>query len=116
MTNESLRNFCLSLLATEEDIKWDNNFCFTIGKKMYCIEDTSGEFGIVFKCSEEDFALLLERDGIIQAPYFARNKWVKVDKPGTLNKGEWTEYIKKSYDLVASKLTRKLKAELGLTA
>jgi predicted DNA-binding protein (MmcQ/YjbR family) len=116
MTNDTIRSFCLSLPATEEDVKWGNDLCFTVGKKMYCVEDTSGTFGVAFKCSDEDFALLLERDGIIPAPYLARNKWVKVQKAGALSKDEWFDYVKKSYEYIKAKLTRKMKADLGLSA
>jgi predicted DNA-binding protein (MmcQ/YjbR family) len=76
--------------------------------------NTTENISVCFKCSEEDFNLLCERDGIIQAPYLARNKWVLVQKASALNKNEWKQFIKTSYDLVAAGLSKKLKIELGL--
>ena len=114
MTTEALQQFCLSLPATSEEVKWEHNLCFMVDKKIFCLTDIVYEFGIAFKCSEEDFAELLERDGIIQAPHMARNKWIKVVRPDALTKDDWKEYIQKSYNLVAAGLSKKRRAELGL--
>ncbi len=114
MTNEFFRTYCFSLPSTTEEVKWEHDLCFMIGAKMYCVAATDGTFGVSFKCSEEDFNSLLERDGIIPAPYLARNKWVKIENPAALSKREWEEYLKKSYKLVSLKLTRKVKMDLGL--
>ena len=114
MNNESIRNFCLTLSKITEDIKWESSLCFCIGKKIFCMMNTTGNISVCFKCAEEDFNLLCERDGIIQAPYLARNKWVLVQKVSALNKNEWEQFIKTSYDLVAAVLSKKLKVELGL--
>ena len=113
MNIESLRNFCLSLPKVTEDVKWGSDLCFLIGGKMFCVTGTGSEMRTSFKCDEEDFNELCERDGVIQAPYLARNKWVQIQKSSALNKTEWEHYIKKSYRLVASKLPKKMKQELG---
>ncbi len=104
----------MGLPATVEDIKWGADLCFTIAKKMYCVSGMDGSFKVAFKCSDEDFELVLERDGITPAPYFAKNKWVTVNKGGALTKEEWKDYILKSYKLIASKLPKKVQAALGL--
>jgi predicted DNA-binding protein (MmcQ/YjbR family) len=76
--------------------------------------NTTENISVCFKCAEEDFNLLCERDGIIQAPYLARNKWVLVQKASALNTNEWKQFITTSYDLFAAGLSKKLKMELGL--
>jgi predicted DNA-binding protein (MmcQ/YjbR family) len=81
---------------------------------MFCVINTHANFSVFLKCTEEDFNQLCERDGIIPAPYLARNKWVYVQKPSALNKNEWSYFIRISYQLVAAGLTRKLRNELGL--
>ena len=111
---ETLQNFCRGLKGTQEDIKWGHDLCFTIGTKMYCVTGVDGPFGTSFKCSDEDYAALIERDGIIPAPYMARNKWVMVQKQSALSSEEWKSYITKSYQLISAKLTGKVKKELGL--
>ena len=44
----------------------------------------------------------------------ARAKWVQVTKPAVWNRNQWEAYIKGSYELVAAKLTKKQRQELGL--
>jgi len=114
MNIEQLRAFCLSLPKVTEDVKWGNDLCFLIAGKMFCVTGTGANMMTSFKCDEEDFTELCERDGIIPAPYMARNKWVQVQKTSALSKSEWEAYIKKSYRLVASKLPKKTQKELGL--
>jgi predicted DNA-binding protein (MmcQ/YjbR family) len=115
MNIEQLRTYCLSLNGTTEDVKWGQDLCFCIGAKMYCVTGADGEGGTSFKCSDEDFVTLQEREGIIPAPYMARNKWVRVEKPGALTKDEWKHFVLQSYKIISSKLPKKLKVELGLT-
>lgn len=114
MNLEQLRKYCLALPATVEDIKWGADLCFTIATKMYCVAGMEAPMKASFKCSEEDFNTLIERDGIIPAPYMARNKWVMVEKASVFSKSEWEDRIYKSYVLVASKLPRKVQQELKL--
>ena len=35
MNIEQLRKFCLSFPGATEDIKWGNDLCFCVGKKMF---------------------------------------------------------------------------------
>ena len=114
MNIEWLRSFCLSLPGATEDVKWGNDLCFLIGAKMFCVTVTSGETMVSFKCDDQDFNELCERDGIIPAPYLARNKWVQVQRSSALNKKEWEQYIQESYRLVATGLSKKLQKELGI--
>lgn len=111
---DQLREYCLSLRCTEEDIKWGHDLCFTIGSKLYCVTAANGDGGTSFKCTDEDFELLQERDGIIPAPYMARNKWVMVESSSALTKAEWKHYIKQSYDLVVAILSKKTRLKLGI--
>ena len=114
MNVDQLREYCTPLKDTQEDIKRGYDLCFTIGSKMYCVTGVNGEGATSFKCSDEDFALLLERDEIIPAPYLAKNNWVMVQKSSTLNKEEWKHYISQSYKLAGAKLPKKFKVEFGL--
>jgi len=88
MDNELLREFCLKLPHTTEDIKWVENLCFSIGGKLYCLTSLDEEFSVSLKVSDEDFNELVSRNGIIQAPYFARNQWINIKDPGALASDE----------------------------
>ena len=65
-----------------------------------------------FKCSDEGFAELVEREGIDPAPYMARAKWVALQTFDALSDREIQERISKSYDLVFVKLTKKAQADV----
>lgn len=114
MNIEFLRKLCSSLPGTSEDVKWGNDLCFLVGKKMFCVTGLGGEGGVSFKVSDEEFEELIQKDGIIPAPYMARNKWVNVSSAKSLTKKDWEHFIKQSYELVAAKLTKKEKKDAGI--
>jgi predicted DNA-binding protein (MmcQ/YjbR family) len=114
MEIDALRRFCLSLPATTEDVKWDNDLCFSVGGKMYCVAVLDAPFNCSFKVSDEEFEELSNTDGFMPAPYMARAKWVLVTNPSKLNKKDWEQYIKQSYELVKQKLTKKVREQLGI--
>lgn len=114
MDIEWLRNICLSLPATSEDIKWGNNLCFMVAEKMFCLADLDHPQKISFKVRDDVFEELSMTEGFIPAPYMARAKWVLVQDISRLTKKEWEEYIVQSYTLVKNKFSKKLRRELGL--
>lgn len=111
MNTDQLRLYCLSLPSTTEGIKWEH-LCFMIADKLFCIGDFEDDGGMGFKVSPEDFELLTEKEGIIQAPHFAKGQWVMVISRHTLKATEWKLYLKKSYDLVVAKLPKKIREGL----
>lgn len=114
MDIEFLRVICNKFPAVTEDIKWGNDLCFCVGTKMFCVTSLEPPFKVAFKVRDEEFEELSNSEGFIPAPYMARNKWVLVDDPTRMSKKEWEERIGTSYELISSKLTGKLKAELGI--
>jgi predicted DNA-binding protein (MmcQ/YjbR family) len=96
MTQSDLEKFCSGLKGTTRDIKWGNDLCYSVGKKMYCATSLKGDPTISFKATPEEFAELTERDGIIPAPYAARYHWVMVQKSKSLSPKGWKSYIKKN--------------------
>ncbi|MBL8149593.1 MAG: MmcQ/YjbR family DNA-binding protein [Blastocatellia bacterium] len=114
MNIEELRTYCLSLPHATEDIQWGDNLLFRIGGKMFLIVnlDPASEVKFSFKCSPEKYIELLEIEGIIPAPYLARYKWVAIESFDLLGSREIKQLIKASYDMVASKLSKKIKSQL----
>jgi len=114
MDIESLRKHCLSFPNATEEIQWGADLVFKIGGKMFAVTDTNGtpQGRVSFKCTPEKFAELIERDGIIPAPYVARYHWVYVEKPDALPKSELKELIKLSYEMVLAKLPKKIRDQL----
>jgi predicted DNA-binding protein (MmcQ/YjbR family) len=115
MNIEQIEKLGLSGLGVIEDVKWGNDLCFCIAQKMFCVAGMSQPLVVSFKCSEDDFQELCEREEIVPAPYLARNKWVLVKKASSLTEREWEKYLKKSYQLVAAKLPLKKQKELGIS-
>lgn len=113
MEIEFFQKICLSLPAVTEDIKWDN-LVFSVGGKMFCMLSLEPPSRCSFKVSDQAFDEMSNREGFMPAPYLARAKWVLVTHPSRLNKKEWEELIKQSYDLVKMKLTKKQKIKFGI--
>jgi len=113
MNIEQLRDFCLALPHTTEDVKWGNDLCFCIAEKMYCATRLEGEFALSFKVPPHEFDELTQRVGIIPAPYLARYKWVYVKRSDALSHQEFERFVKQSYQLVKSKLPKKIQDQLG---
>lgn len=114
MDIETLRNFCQSLPAATEDIKWDNDLCFSVGGKMFLVIGLEPPHRFSFKVPDEEFEERSTREGFMPAPYMARAKWVSTESPSRLKKKESEQFIRQSYELVKAKLTKKVKADLGL--
>ncbi len=79
---------------------------------MFCVTEADADNGASFKVREEEFDAMIEIEGIIPAPYLARNKWVLVLDFSRLSDSEWTHYVYQSYELVKSKLPKKIQDNL----
>src|SRR5882724_3569147 len=112
MTIEDIRLIALKLPHAKEDIKWGSDLCFCIAGKMFCVTSKEGECKFSLKVEAEEFDELCQRQGFIPAPYMARNKWVLIDSSAKLSKKELEGLIKKSYELVKSKLPKKTQEKL----
>ncbi len=113
-----VRAFCLSLPHATEDVQWEHNLLFRISGKMFCIanlEPGISRTKIAFKCTPEKFAELVEIEGIIPAPYMARNHWVAMIEIDALRQSEVKELIRSSYQLILEKLPKKTQAGLSAT-
>src|SRR6266478_9248554 len=114
MNTETLRTFCLSLPQVTEDIKWGHDLCFLIAEKMFTVASLdSDDHCVSFKCTPEKFAELIEMEGIIPAPYMARNHWVAMVEIHALRQAEVKELIHNSYQLVFGRLSKRLQGELS---
>ncbi len=111
---EELRKYCLSLPKVTEDIKWGNVLCFSVGGKLFLVVSLDElPLAVSFKVSDEDFEEMSSRDGFMQAPYFAKNKWVKVLEIDSISLHDWNKHILNSYNLIKLKLTKKLQSEIN---
>jgi predicted DNA-binding protein (MmcQ/YjbR family) len=109
-----LRAFALALPHTTVVRQWGEHLVFKVAGKMFLLIGLDGEVieTLSFKCSPEDLARLTDLDGIVPAPYLARASWVQVQDLGALRPVELEQQIRASYDLVWSRLPKKVRAEL----
>lgn len=70
---------------------------------------------IVVKVDPGDFDFLTSLPGVSQARYFAKGHWVAIREGSAMPDDEVRECIADSWALVAAKLTRKARAELGIS-
>lgn len=113
MNIEELRSFCLSFRGTSEAIKWESNLTFMVAHKIFVfssIDHTPTRCSV--KVDPEQFEELLEDNNFIQAPYLAKRQWVQVLDIQLVNSELLRTLISNSYELVKSKLTKKLQKEI----
>jgi len=114
-----VRACCLAQPHATEDVQWEHNLLFRIAGKMFCIanlEPGVSPTKIAFKCTPEKFAELVEIEGIIPAPYMARNHWVAMIEMDALRQPEIKKLIQASYQLILEKLPKNKQAALGATS
>ena len=102
---EWIRKLCLSLPDATENIQWAEDLCFKVRGKLFTIVDLSpGNLApVCLKCTPEKFDELLEVEGISQAPYVGRYKWILLGNSNILSATELEALIRQSYDLVVAK-------------
>lgn len=111
---DELREYCQSFPGFSEDVKWESNLCFCVAERIFVIFSLDAiPTAAAFKVSSQNFEALMERDGFKQAPHFAKGQWISITNINLLSKREWQHYLKASYDLVRSRLTKKQQQELG---
>lgn len=115
MTYKEVEKFLKSLKHTTMVVQWGDHHVYKIGGKVFAVVGGSGdaEPGLTFKAGEASFDILTRQKGIVQAPYMARNQWVKLERLSALKDKELKAYLERSYHLIASGLTKKMRVSLG---
>ncbi len=116
MNITQIQKFCAALPHAKGERKWKIDLVYTIGSKMFAIvsTDRAGVSHVGFKVDNDLFLQYADRPGFIPAPYLARAKWVQLRDLKAVSDVELKALLRRSYDLVARKLTKKLRAEFGL--
>ena len=108
-----VRNLCLKFPHATEEVTWGADLTFRITGKIFAVTVLEpAPVWLSFKCTPENFAELTERQGIIPAPYMARNMWVALQTRDALSRDELSVLLRESYDLVFAKLPRKIQVDV----
>jgi len=123
MNVELLRAFLLLLPHVEETMQWGDNLVFwvgdkAIGGKMFALANLSPDSrGVLsFAAGPEHYAELLEIEGVLPAPYFARIYWVAIQRYDVLSSNELKERLRNAHTLTYDKLPKRVKDVLALPA
>ena len=116
MDERSLRKLCADWPGVTAEIKWDDDLIFMVAGKMFCGLCVKGTHKgkLAFKVEQERFLEFTDRPGILPAPYMARNKWVNLETLDAWPDDELAEHLTIAREIVAGKLTKKARKELGL--
>lgn len=116
MTYSDVETFCLSLTGAKLDMPWSDTRVFKIGGKMFAVIVLDGKrpWGLWFKTSPDSFEILTRLRGIGPCPYFARACWVEMKGLKALKPDELLAYLRRAHALVAAKLSRKMRKNLGI--
>jgi predicted DNA-binding protein (MmcQ/YjbR family) len=99
-----------ALPAVTHVVQWGASDVYKVGGKVFAIV---GDEGVSFKVSPVGFVALTEGGPGRQAPYCAKGHWVNVPFP-ELTRADAQDWLSNAHALIAAKLTRKARAELGL--
>jgi len=104
MNVDQLRDFCLAFPEATENMQWGDDLCFKYRGKIFAtVALTAVPPKVCFKCTPEAFAELTEKEDIHPAPYVGRYKWVILDTLSALSDDDLREFIRQSYEMIASK-------------
>ena len=113
MTPAALRKLCMALPAATEQIQWGKDRVFKIGGKMFACSGLEDDSPYSFKVDDERFLELTDQPGVVPAPYLARARWVQIDPADcSLSGAELSELVRRSFQLVLGKLSKKRQREL----
>lgn len=118
MSFAALKKHALTLPGAVPDIKWEVDWTACIGGKMFLIGGP--EPGVwkhcAFKVDDHRFLELTGVPGIVPAPYLARAHWVALQRADALPLAELKALVSRSHQLIAAKMTKKLRLQLGIAS
>ena len=115
MTPAAFHAAAIALPGATLSVQWGDSQVYKVGGKMFAVLGGAvGGGGFSFKASEVAFEVLTQTGVGRPAPYLARAQWVLIADLAGQDGDEVVGWLAKAHALVAAKLTRKARAELGL--
>jgi predicted DNA-binding protein (MmcQ/YjbR family) len=117
MPIENLRSYCLTKAAVTESFPFDaHTLVFKVAGKMFALFSLEKQpLQVNLKCEPGKAIDLRERyQSVIPGYHMNKTHWNTIIIDGELSKEHIEDLVNHSYDLVVSKLTRKMKNEFLL--
>ena len=104
----------MALPGATLSVQWGDDNIYKVGGKIFAGCDGAYRT-LSLKATEIAFEALTATGRARPAPYMARAKWVQFDDVSVLDPDEVRDWLATSHGLVAAKLTRAQRKEIGLT-
>ncbi|MFZ0267908.1 MmcQ/YjbR family DNA-binding protein [Caulobacter sp.] len=115
MTPEAFDAAALALPGATMTIQWGDDHVYKVGGKMFAVLGGAvGRNGFSLKASDVAFEVLSESGRAVPAPYLARAQWLYFSDLAAEDADEVADWLKTAHRLIAAKLTKKARAEIGL--
>ena len=113
MGPEAFDTAALALPAATCSIQWVGERVYKVGGKMFAVTDEATT-RVSMKVTDIAYEALQEIGLARAAPYLARAKWLQFPDLASLDDTDVAHWLATAHGLVAAKLTRAAKRELGL--
>ena len=113
MSPEAFDTACRALPGVTMDVQWGDDQVYKVGGKMFAVYGPAAD-SFSFKASDIAFEVLTETGRGKPAPYLAKANWVWFDTLAAQDDAEVENWLASAHGLIAAKLTKKLRAELGI--
>jgi len=116
MNIEIIRDYCLAKKAVTECFPFDEEtLVFKVAGKMFALSALEKSTNIVLKCDPDRAIELREHyPSITGAYHMNKTMWNQIEIDGSISDEMIMEFIDHSYELVVSKLPKKVRADFGL--
>jgi predicted DNA-binding protein (MmcQ/YjbR family) len=112
MTRSELEAAAVALPAVTKVVQWGESDVYKVGGKVFAICGLAGALSL--KVSPVGFVALTEGGGPgRQAPYCAKGHWVAIELDACAE-ADILDWLRNAHALIAAKLTRAARRELGL--
>ncbi len=116
MRYAEIEKFCLSLKGAKLSIQWGSDHVYKVGDKMFAVLGPAGDEAAddVLQGGAGQLRDPDQAEEHHPAPYLARAQWVNLQRLDALSTKELKAYLERAHSIVASGLTKKKRAELGI--
>jgi predicted DNA-binding protein (MmcQ/YjbR family) len=118
MNIEVFRNYCIKKKEVTEGFPFanlPNLLVFKVAGKMFAVTDVNTFDSIGVRCNAESIDELRAKYPAMQKPpYFNDRHWTQIAMDKSIPDKLILKWIDESYNLAVKKMTKKLRAELGL--
>jgi predicted DNA-binding protein (MmcQ/YjbR family) len=114
-TQKRFNTFCAKLPAATHVVQWGGHDVWKVGGKVFAIGgEDEGVLRVSFKVTPIAFEMLKDTPGCIPAPYLASRGMTWIQAACDVFPGDdLCAYLTVSHQLVAERLTKKARRELG---